>query len=65
MTAEAITAAIHVKEILETGQIQSEVKGIQEVLPEEEEPEDETSEVPEDTSEEDLGRGPSPAGAPA
>ena len=56
---------VHVKEILETGEIHSEIKGIQEVQAEE--PEDEkTEEVQEDSSEEeDLGPGTSPAGAPA
>jgi len=56
---------IHVKEILETGEIQSEVKGIQEIQPEEDEAEEDNAEAPQDSSEEDLGHGPSPAGAPA
>ena len=58
---------VHVKEILETGEIHSEIKGIQEIQADE--PEDEKAEkVQEDSSseeEEDLGHGTSPAGAPA
>ena len=54
----------HVKEILETGEIQSEVKGIQEVHVDE--PEEEKSEPQEESKEEeDLGPGTNPAGAPA
>jgi cell division protease FtsH len=58
----------HVKEILETGKIQSEVRSIQSIeeLPEEE-PEQEKKEVEEDQQDEDEGLGPeaTPAGAPA
>jgi cell division protease FtsH len=54
----------HVKEILETGEIQSEITGIQQIL-KEEEPEGKRDAKAETKEEEDLGHGPSPAGAPA